>query len=78
MMGLGAKRRARENRSNDWRFGVILTYALGWLRQEENQYLDVPQHIADKPGQAASPGLTRPSYSEYSRKRSLKFLSSAV
>jgi len=39
---------AGENRSRDWRYGVILTYSLGWLRQEENQYLDVPRHIAEK------------------------------
>ena len=34
---------AGANRSQDWRYGVILTYSLGWVRQEENQYLDVPQ-----------------------------------
>ena len=34
---------AGANRSNEWRYGVILTYSLGWVRQEENQYLDVPQ-----------------------------------
>lgn len=28
--------------ADDWRYGIILTYSLGWLRQEENQYLDVP------------------------------------
>ena len=28
--------------ADDWRYGVILTYSLGWLRQEENQYLNVP------------------------------------
>lgn len=33
---------AGANISQDWRYGVILTYSLGWLRQEENQYLDVP------------------------------------
>jgi len=33
---------AGANTSQDWRYGVILTYSLGWLRQEENQYLDVP------------------------------------
>ena len=33
---------AGANRSEDWRYGVILTYSLGWVRQEENQYLDVP------------------------------------
>ncbi len=38
---------AGANVSNDWRYGVILTYSLGWLRQEENQYLDVPPHVAD-------------------------------
>ena len=33
---------AGPSHSEDWRYGVILTYSLGWLRQEENQYLDVP------------------------------------
>ena len=33
---------AGENVSQDWRYGMILTYSLGWVRQEENQYLDVP------------------------------------
>ncbi len=33
---------AGPSRADDWRYGVILTYSLGWLRQEENQYLDVP------------------------------------
>lgn len=27
---------------DDWRYGVILTYTLGWLRQEENQFLSIP------------------------------------
>ena len=27
---------------DDWRYGVILTYHLGWLRQEENQHLSIP------------------------------------
>ena len=26
----------------DWRYGVILTYTLGWLRQEENQHVSMP------------------------------------
>ena len=33
---------AGANTSEDWRYGVILTYSLGWLRQEENVCLDVP------------------------------------
>jgi len=33
---------AGANVSNDRRYGVILTYSAGWVRQEENQYLDVP------------------------------------
>lgn len=33
---------AGANTSLDWRYGVILTYSLGWVRQEENQYLNVP------------------------------------
>jgi ectoine hydroxylase-related dioxygenase (phytanoyl-CoA dioxygenase family) len=35
-----------ENRSNDDRIGANITYALGWLRQEENQYLSCPPEIA--------------------------------
>jgi ectoine hydroxylase-related dioxygenase (phytanoyl-CoA dioxygenase family) len=38
---------AGANRSvDDWRSGIFLSYSLGWLRQEENQYLDVPLHVA--------------------------------
>ena len=35
------------NTSSDWRYGVILTYSLGWVRQEENQYLNVPKQVLD-------------------------------
>ena len=35
-----------ENRSNADRVGVNITYCLGWLRQEENQYLSCPPEIA--------------------------------
>lgn len=34
------------NQSNGDRIGVNLTYALGWLRQEENQYLSTPPELA--------------------------------
>jgi ectoine hydroxylase-related dioxygenase (phytanoyl-CoA dioxygenase family) len=34
------------NASDKPRTGLINTYALGWLRQEENQYLSVPREIA--------------------------------
>lgn len=34
------------NRSDGPRAGLINTYSLGWLRQEENQYLNVPKDIA--------------------------------
>ena len=34
------------NTSDKPRTGLINTYALGWLRQEENQYLSVPRDIA--------------------------------
>ncbi|MGY8996289.1 MAG: phytanoyl-CoA dioxygenase family protein [Alphaproteobacteria bacterium] len=34
------------NRSDAPRMGLITTYALGWLRQEVNQYLSVPPDIA--------------------------------
>lgn len=36
-----------ENRSSDARMALINTYALGWLRQEENHYLSIPKDIVD-------------------------------
>lgn len=35
-----------ENKSTQSRLGLNITYCLGWLRQEENQYLSCPPHIA--------------------------------
>jgi len=35
------------NRSDKPRSGLINTYSLGWLRQEENQYLTIPREVAD-------------------------------
>ncbi len=35
-----------ENRSDTPRMGLNITYCLGWLRQEENQYLSCPPHVA--------------------------------
>ena len=35
------------NHSSAPRAGLINTYALGWLRQEENQYLNVPRDVAE-------------------------------
>ena len=37
---------AGANRSDGVRYGLNITYAVSWLRQEENQYLSVPQEIA--------------------------------
>jgi ectoine hydroxylase-related dioxygenase (phytanoyl-CoA dioxygenase family) len=37
---------AGANRSDEARTGLNLTYARGWLRQEENQYLAVPRETA--------------------------------
>lgn len=34
------------NRSSAPRVGINITYALSWLRQEENQYLTVPRELA--------------------------------
>ena len=34
------------NRANTARSGVALHYSLGWLRQEENQYLSIPPEKA--------------------------------
>jgi ectoine hydroxylase-related dioxygenase (phytanoyl-CoA dioxygenase family) len=33
------------NTSDQWRTGVNVDYVLGWLRQEENQYLSVPIEV---------------------------------
>jgi len=35
------------NQSQSPRSGLITTYSLGWLRQEENQYLGIPREVAD-------------------------------
>lgn len=35
------------NRSQAPRTGLITTYALGWLRQEENMYLTLPREVVD-------------------------------
>jgi hypothetical protein len=37
---------AGANRSDHTRYGVNITYAVSWLRQEENQYLSCPAAIA--------------------------------
>jgi ectoine hydroxylase-related dioxygenase (phytanoyl-CoA dioxygenase family) len=34
------------NSADKWRAGMICGYSLGWLRQEENQYLAVPPDVA--------------------------------
>ena len=39
---------AGANVSDEWRYGVVLTYSAAWLRQEENQYLDVPPDLAER------------------------------
>ena len=28
--------------ADEWRYGIVLTYTLGWLRQEENQHVSMP------------------------------------
>ncbi|MFM1960536.1 MAG: hypothetical protein RL588_2053 [Pseudomonadota bacterium] len=43
------------NRSGNDRMGLNITYCLGWLRQEENQYLSCPPPIA----QGFDPALQR-------------------
>ena len=35
-----------ENFTGDYRTGIILGYSMGWLRQEENQYLACPPRVA--------------------------------
>jgi ectoine hydroxylase-related dioxygenase (phytanoyl-CoA dioxygenase family) len=34
------------NQGDDTRIGINITYAVAWLRQEENQYLSVPHDVA--------------------------------
>ena len=49
-----------DNRSDDVRTGLALQYALGWLRQEENQYLvNPPRDRARVPGEAPAPRRLR-------------------
>ncbi|MFP6639485.1 MAG: phytanoyl-CoA dioxygenase family protein [Myxococcota bacterium] len=43
------------NQTHEDRVGLNITYALGWLRQEENQYLSTPPHLA----RALNPELQR-------------------
>jgi ectoine hydroxylase-related dioxygenase (phytanoyl-CoA dioxygenase family) len=35
-----------ENKTDESRMGLNITYCLGWLRQEENQYLSCPPEVA--------------------------------
>ena len=51
MHGAGA------NTSDDWRCGIILSYSLGWLRQEENQFLSIPPDTANTVGRQAPASL---------------------
>lgn len=44
----GTLHAAGANVSNDWRYGVILSYSVGWLRQEENQSLAAPLEMSRK------------------------------
>jgi len=39
---------AGANISDSWRFGVILSYSVGWVRQEENQYLSIAPKTVGK------------------------------
>lgn len=52
------------NQSMHDRIGINITYCLGWLRQEENQYLSCPPHIARslEPDLRALLGYTMGSY----------------
>ena len=42
----GTLHAAGTNTSSEWRYGIFLSYSLGWLRQEENQYLNLPPSFA--------------------------------
>ena len=39
---------AGANVSEAWRFGLILSYSVGWARQEENQYLSIAPETVGK------------------------------
>ena len=44
----GVLHAAAANITDDcWRESVFVSYELGWLRTEENQYLDVPLQVAE-------------------------------
>jgi ectoine hydroxylase-related dioxygenase (phytanoyl-CoA dioxygenase family) len=43
----GTLHAAGANTSDEWRYGIFLSYSLGWLRQEENQYLDLPPSLVN-------------------------------
>lgn len=43
----GAVHAGGTNQTDTPRTGLITTYSLGWLRQEENMYLTIPREIAD-------------------------------
>ncbi|MEX0281187.1 MAG: phytanoyl-CoA dioxygenase family protein [Arenibacterium sp.] len=43
----GAVHAGGQNRSDAARTGLITTYSLGWLRQEENHYLTIPREVAE-------------------------------
>ena len=45
---------AGENRTDHPRTGLVLGYSLGWLRQEENQYLSVPPLGCERPPRATA------------------------
>jgi ectoine hydroxylase-related dioxygenase (phytanoyl-CoA dioxygenase family) len=49
------------NRTNTSRIGLINTYGLGWLRQEVNQYLNIPRDVMDSYPENSTPdGLSDP------------------
>ncbi len=53
-----------QNKSNHPRMGLNINYCLGWLRQEENQYLSCPPDIARtlSPALQELIGYTMPNY----------------
>ena len=53
-----------ENQTSDVRMGLNITYCLGWLRQEENQFLSCPPDVARDldPGLQALLGYTMGNY----------------
>ncbi|NKB98291.1 MAG: hypothetical protein GKR90_07330 [Pseudomonadales bacterium] len=67
---------AGANVSSDWRYGITLGYSVGWVRQEENIYLDVPPERAAELSPALRKAIGYTTYRAlgYSARRDVKLV----